>query len=118
KLDCRQEPERPGAEVREIRKYSREIGTGDAEPLRERGEVLIERRGWNPAAARAGVVRAAERERRKRPIKVPAQDAAAHDQAMSSPCVIRSTSRIEHQCAAELALGEGGHLSRDTERRQ
>ena len=81
-----------------------------AEPRRERGAVLIERRRRQPHAALADVVRSAERERRKLAVDVAAADRASHDQVVTAPRVIGAGAGRRLQRAAELRLRERRHL--------
>src|ERR1700677_1142022 len=71
----------------DIRKDGGEIAAIDAEPSCQGGEVLVNRRGRNPAAG-AGVVRAVDGERGELAICPLTIDRTAKDQVMTAPAVV------------------------------
>src|ERR1051326_5228062 len=117
-MPCIAQPLTEDAEIRmgesaDVWKDSRQIGGADAEPSRERGRKLVDRRRGNPAAL-AGIVGAVDGESRESAEQSPALDRAAENELMASPPVIR-TGAVRWIGAAEIGGGERGHLRRDSE---
>src|ERR1035438_753035 len=95
----------------DVRKDGGELAAVHAEPGGERGEILVNRRGRNPAA-RAGVVGAVDGERGKRAVGFAALDRAPDDKMMTAPAVIAALA-VAGKRAAKIAGGEGGDARRD-----
>ncbi len=77
-------------EIRQVREDRRHIRIRNAEPLRHRRRVLIDRSCRNPAAVISRVVRTTQRERWHRAVNLIALYRPAKNQLMSAPSVIRS----------------------------
>src|SRR5271154_5253269 len=99
-----------GREIRQVREDRRQIRVADPEPRRHRRRVLVQRSCWNPTAVVAGIVRAAERERREISVERIALYRAAQNQLMVSPRMIGAAVRARLQRATEFGQREGGHV--------
>src|SRR6267142_4076087 len=95
-------------EASDVRENGGEVAAVHAEPGRDGGEILVDGRGGNPAAG-AGVVRAADGERGKFAISLPAFDPAAHDEVVAAPAVIAAHT-VGRKGAAKIAGGERRHF--------
>src|SRR5277367_4202054 len=101
-----QEAELARPEVCDVGENLREISRRDAEPLRQRGPILVDCRGWNQDTARVGVVRAARREQREIPVELSALHAASDDEMMIAPGVIAAIDAAGRQGAPEFGRSE------------
>src|SRR6185437_10338535 len=97
-------------EVREILEDQSERAVGKPEPRTQRRAVLIDGRGGNPAAARVGIVRAAEIELRELSVDLAALDRSSEDEMMAAPGVIAAAAGSRLERAAEIGFGEGRHV--------
>ena len=91
-------------EAAEVWKHGREIAVIDAEPRRERREVLVAGRRWNPTAG-VRIVGSVDGERGEFAVSAPAFDCAAHDEMMAAPTVIGALA-VAGERAAKIARGE------------
>ena len=101
----------------EVRKNRAKIGIVHPEPRSDSREVLVDRRGRNPAA-RARIIGTVDRKGRKFPVSLAANDGAARgieiaraaeDQMMAAPAVIAPLP-VARKRASEITGGEGRHV--------
>src|SRR5438045_8753070 len=76
----------------EEREDRREVARRKTVPRGERGGVLVNRDGRNPAASVVSVVGAAQGERRVGSVEAASDDGAAHDEVVAAPAVVGADS--------------------------
>src|SRR5215467_5219188 len=107
-----QESQTGGGEFRQIRENGSKRRRRNSKPGAHSRPVLLDGNGRNPAAADVGVVGAAQLERRKLPVDLPALHCAAQHQVMAAPGMIASISCGWLEGSAEVRFSEGNDVLR------
>ena len=111
----REEGERLGGEVCQIRENRGEIGSGHAEPIGERRAVLIDRGCGNPTAIAAHVAGATGSKDGHGAVNVATGDGAAHDHLHAAPGMVAAAIGGGLVGAAEVGHGERGDIRREVQ---
>src|SRR5580700_509108 len=99
---CAQEADVGGREICQVREYGRQAARWDSEPVAERGSVLIDRGGRDPAAPGVGVVGTGEFEGRELAEDLPTLDGSSEDQMVAAPGVVAAVRGGGLESAAEI----------------
>ena len=104
------EAEGARGEGSKVRQNGRKRGRVRAKPSGERGRVLIDGNGRQPATQRPLIARAARRQGGHRAVYLAAADCAADNQVMASPCMIGSPAGIWPEGPREIGDRERCHV--------